>query len=69
MVEVFKTNVRTRKQSAEILKKLSELFPHSKINFDLSDCDRILRVENEVVYPKQIIRSVNNHGFQCLVLE
>ena len=47
MVEVFKTNVQKKAQSKMLLCILSEAFPSFKINFDLSDCDKVLRVEGD----------------------
>ena len=47
MVEVFKTNVQEDKQSQMLMEKLSYHFPHCRINFDLEDCDNILRVEGD----------------------
>ncbi len=44
-VEVFKTNVEKKSQSKMLLGVLHETFPSLKINFDLSDCDKVLRVE------------------------
>ena len=46
MVEVFKTNVQKR-HTANAALYLSEAFPSSKINFDLSDCDKVLSVEGD----------------------
>ncbi|MBP0904254.1 hypothetical protein ACFSKN_16285 [Mariniflexile gromovii] len=46
MVEVFKTNITKQKQAKQVLEKLKKAFPDYKINFDLEDCDNILRVEN-----------------------
>jgi len=45
MVEVFKTNVRNTREAKRVIQKLAEEFPKHKINFDLSDCDRILRIQ------------------------
>jgi hypothetical protein len=47
MVEVFKTNVQKKAQGKMLLSILSETFPSLKINFDLSDCDKVLRVEGD----------------------
>ncbi len=46
MVEVFKTNIEKRKNAKRVLMLLSQRFPNYRINFDLEDCDNILRVEN-----------------------
>ena len=53
MVEVFKTNVRSIRKAKLIIQKLAEEFPAHKINFDLSDCDRILRVAGGKYFGKQ----------------
>ena len=36
MIEVFKTNVRTKRIAGKILRKLSIQYPFAKINFDLA---------------------------------
>jgi hypothetical protein len=69
MIEVFKTNVQKRAQSKMLLSLLSDTFPSFKINFDLADCDKILRVEGENIEPMRIISMVNENGFECEVLE
>jgi hypothetical protein len=55
MVEVFKTSVQKKEQSKMLLCILSEAFPSFKINFDLSDCDKVLRVEGDNVESLKII--------------
>ena len=52
-----------------LLSVLSEEFPSFKINFDLSDCDRILRVEGENINALPIMLLVKSQGFNCEVLE
>ena len=52
MVEVFKTNVQSTREAKRIIQKLAEEFPKHKINFDLSDCDRILRVQGNTIGKK-----------------
>lgn len=69
MVEVFKTNVTQRKQAALLLSLLSRQFPLCRINFDLADCDKILRVEGKNVLPSEIIGLLQANGYQCQVLE
>jgi hypothetical protein len=69
MVEVFKTNVRRKPQSKMLLCVLSEVFPTSKINFDLSDCDKVLRVEGDDIEALKILELVKQHGFMCEVLD
>ena len=69
MVEVFKTNVRKKAQSKLLLCILSEVFPSSKINFDLSDCDKVLRVEGENIEEVRIMILVKEYGFKCEILD
>ena len=69
MIEVFKTNVRKKAQSNMLRCTLLEVFPLFKINFDLSDCDKVLRVEGDDVRALRIIKLVKGHGFNCEVLD
>lgn len=69
MVEVFKTNVRKKAQSKILLCILSEAFPSSKINFDLSDCDKVLRVEGDNIEALRIMILVKEYGFKCELLD
>jgi hypothetical protein len=45
VVEIFKTNVSDVSEANSIAGILHDHFPLCKINFDLDDCDRILRIE------------------------
>jgi hypothetical protein len=45
MVEVFKTNVTDSKQADFLIRQIQQSFKNYKVNFDLEDCDHILRVE------------------------
>jgi hypothetical protein len=69
MVEVFKTNVQKKTQSKQLLCALSETFPSFKINFDLSDRDKVLRVEGQNMEALRIIILLKQYGFTCEVLE
>ena len=69
MVEVFKTNVRKKPQSKMLLCMLYEVFPSFKINFDLSDCDKVLRVEGDNIEALRIMILVKGYGFMCEVLD
>lgn len=68
MVEVFKTNVYEEQQSALLVEKLLYHYPHWRINFDLEDCDKILRVEGDSICNEKIIEFLNAIGFECTVL-
>lgn len=65
LVEVFKTNVEQETQAAEVLSALADHFPSYKINFDLQDCDRILRVESRhgAIDNNRIIEAIGDFGY------
>jgi len=69
MVEVFKTNVYEAEKSDLIFQKLHKHFPENKINFDLDDCDKILRVEGNNILPGKIIEIVEQEGHFCEILD
>ncbi len=65
MVEVFKTNVQKKAQSKMLLSILANAFPSFRINFDLSDRDKILRVEGDNIEALPIMMLVKEYGFTC----
>ena len=65
MIEVFKTNVEEMEQSKMIVAKLLEHFPNSTINFDLEDCDKILRIHAVSISNPGIIALLNSYGYHC----
>ena len=69
VVEVFKTDVKASSQARKLVKILLHHFPTSKINFDLDDCDRILRVEGINFKTEKIIVLMKERGFDCKVLD
>jgi hypothetical protein len=69
MVEVFKTNVQKKTESRRLLSVLSETFPKFKMNFDLSDCDKVLRVEGDDMETVSIMILIKEYGFMCEVLD
>lgn len=71
MIEVFVTNVAKKEDSVFLIHELGKIFPDSEINFDLEDCDRILRIKRlspMPVAPGDVIACLGHHGFQCQVL-
>lgn len=68
MVEVFKTNVSEPKFSADLIKQLLDNFPGSIVNFDMEDCDKILRIEAETIIAEKVIEVLNVNGYYCEVL-
>jgi len=69
MVEVFKTNVSSEGHATSLIGMLQMAFPHHKINFDLEDCDRILRIEGHSISTESIIALLQENNYNCEVLE
>ena len=68
MVEIFKTNVYEVEKSNIIFQKLQKHFPENQINFDLEDCDKILRVEGTNILSEKIIELLKEEGHFCEIL-
>jgi len=69
MVLVFKTSVKNRKSAAKLKSALDNIESVSKWNFDLSDCDKILRIEAGADISPDIISVMSENGYQCTELE
>ena len=70
MVEVFKTNVTDTEVANKIINDLTFHLPESKINFDLTDCDNILRVESKsTITAESITEHIVRWGYVCEALE
>lgn len=69
MIEVFKTNVKEVHDATNIVQLLLQYFPGSRINFDLQDCDKILRVEGKNFSTDKIMLLLKEKGFHCTILE
>ena len=46
MIEIFKTNVQDHAQANNVMREIRNTFKGYEVNFDLEDCDRILRVKS-----------------------
>lgn len=68
MVEIFKTNVEDPTHAEQIIALLNHYFPAFMINFDLHDCDKILRVKGESIPVNEIVDIVSQKGFYCCLL-
>lgn len=64
-VSVFKTSV----EAHEHVQKVAGLFQSIKLitqwNFDLDDCDRILRIVSGKVHPETIENLLRTEGIYC----
>jgi hypothetical protein len=70
MVEVFKTNVTQSDHANGLLDLIHETFDGYTANFDLQDCDHILRVKSNKgpVESSAIIMLLKKSGFDADVL-
>lgn len=69
MVEIFKKNIIAESQAGLVIQLLMEQWPQYQVNFDLEDCDHILRVEGVLVDNEKIIRQLNTLGYSCETLK
>ena len=68
-VLVFKTNVTSKKKVSKVSPLLTSYPGIQQWNFDLDDCDKILRVEGRNFTADGIILLLKETGFACAVLE
>jgi len=68
-VEVFMTNVQDVSQANYLIKMILKIFPGYLVNFDLEDCDKILRVESDIIDSNAIIRLLSSNNVRCEILE
>ncbi len=69
MIEIFKTDVMSTEDASLLVRQLNHQMGYTA-NFDLQDCDHILRVvssEGEVE-PKTVIRMLEKQGFRAEIL-
>lgn len=63
---VFKTTVINRRQIKGLKSTLNQMAQKSEQwNFDLEDCDNILRVETQESSAEKFARALHIQGFQC----
>jgi len=68
-VLVFKTSVEDKVSVKALTPELDRLVGKGKWNFDLADCDRILRIVSEKVRAESAIKLLDYFGFACAELE
>jgi hypothetical protein len=62
MISVYKTSVE---EPAEIRPLIPFLDQFGKWNFDLDDCDKILRIESDIPVANSVISLLSAKGFVC----
>lgn len=66
MVYVFKTTVDSKSKLESATEILDKILPQAKWNFDLEDCDNILRIESEAEISELLLQ---NDIFDCIELQ
>lgn len=66
MIYIFKTSVDTKLKFELSTFLLNELLTNAIWNFDLEDCDNILRIDSETEITESIL---NNEIFDCIELK
>ncbi len=69
MVLVFKTSVTTKTKAQKIKARLNKLFGKANWNFDLEDCDKILRIVSKDDISNFVITELNKLDFDCTELD
>jgi hypothetical protein len=62
---VFRTSVTRKKEIKRLQPILDTLLPYEHWNFDLEDCDNILRVETRDLSAPTISSVLKVQGFSC----
>lgn len=69
IVEIFRTNVETGEQAEKLVRLIHENFPEYAANFDLDDCDRILRVKSSgLIHESSVLAILQNSGYDATIL-
>lgn len=69
MIFVFKTSVKTKTQAKKLKPHLDNLLPKAKWNFDLTDSDKVLRVDSEEDVILKITSVLTMHNYRCEELD
>ena len=65
MIYIFKTSVKTKMQEKKLKPHIDTILPKAKWNFDLDDCDKILRIDSEENIVCKMTDLLNIHRFYC----
>lgn len=69
MISVFKTSVTNTKEIEKLKPFLDTNLEITKWNFDLEDCDNILRIDSVIEITQSTIIILKDNGFDCQELE
>lgn len=68
MVYIFKTSVTTKVAIKKLTSTLDKLHFIIRWNFDLQDCDKILRIEANEIDTEIVCKLLRAHGYSCVEL-
>lgn len=69
VIEVFKTNVVDASEAGTLVDRIHASFQSYKANFDLGDCDHILRVvSDDMIHVRAVIELLHDSGYKIEVL-
>lgn len=68
MIAVFTTELATNTQALRTLALLKELAPGASINFDLSDGEKVLRIDGSSASIKKVREYLRLSGIRCEIL-
>ncbi|MEO6851183.1 MAG: hypothetical protein ABI203_03990 [Mucilaginibacter sp.] len=66
---VFKTDVTSKRKVSKVSTLLTSFPSIQQWNFDLEDCDKILRIVASDLNPGSVELLLNAAGFNCKVLD
>ena len=69
MVYIFKTSVASQRNAKTLNKHLEEIKEIKQWNFDLEDCDNILRIVADKLDTTNLINLLTALGFDCKELD
>lgn len=70
MIEVYKTNVNKPAQAEQLVQLIQQTFVGYNVNFDLDDCDRILRIKSQtLINSDEVIRLLSRMDISISVLD
>lgn len=68
-IEIFKTNVNNKSAASNALQNLSLVLPECEINFDLDDCDKVLRIAGQSIDVQIVLNCLSQQGYQCELIQ
>lgn len=69
MIYILKTSVKNKKQAKQIAKEFEKLNQIKQWNFDLSDCDKVLKIETDPNHISKVYEILNASNSVCCELK